>query len=254
MLLVAFAFLAGVVTIASPCILPLLPIVLAGSAGTGRARPYAIVAGFVLVFSLATLTFSLLVQSIGLPVGSLRVTAVAVLTLFGAVLLIPRLQLAFESIASRLATFGRSVQRDAPRAATGLGSGLVIGATLGLVWAPCVGPIMASVITLAAAGDVGGMSVAITLAYAAGTAIPMFLIIIGGKRLIARIGGVKRASGTIQRVFAALMIVTGVGIAFNADRAFQAYILDTFPALERSITFVEHNDVVDREIERLLEE
>jgi cytochrome c biogenesis protein CcdA len=199
-ILVGFAFIAGIVTIASPCILPLLPIVLSGSAGQGRARPYAIVAGFVAVFSAATLTFSLLVQATGIPTSALRWLAVAALAAFGLVMLVPRLQVWFESVAARVATAGQAVRVRAsagaaaaagrggaaaalvPRAGSGLGGGLVVGATLGLVWTPCVGPIMASVITLAATGSVTGVTVAITLAYALGTAIPMLLIILGARK------------------------------------------------------------------------
>ncbi len=252
MLLIAFSFLAGIVTIASPCIFPLLPIILTGSVGSGRFRPWGIVVGFVVVFSAATLTFAILVQAIGLPIGSLRWAAIMTLILFGSVMLVPRLQFAFEALAGRVAGIGQKMRGGVK--ANGFGAGLVLGSTLGLVWTPCVGPIMASVITVAAAGSISGSTVAVTIAYAAGTAIPMFLIIVGGKRVIARFGVIKRSGATIQRVFAVLMIVTGVGIAFNLDRMFQAYMLDAFPALERSITFFEYSPVVDREIDRLIVE
>jgi cytochrome c biogenesis protein CcdA len=267
-ILVGFAFIAGIVTIASPCILPLLPIVLSGSAGQGRARPYAIVAGFVAVFSAATLTFSLLVQATGIPTSALRWLAVAALAAFGLVMLVPRLQVWFESVAARVATAGQAVRARASAGAfagasagaaaaagrgggSGLGGGLVVGATLGLVWTPCVGPIMASVITLAATGSVTGVTVAITLAYALGTAIPMLLIILGGRALLARLGGVKRAGVTIQRVFASLMIVVAAAIALNLDRQFQAVVLDAFPGIEEGITAIEENELVDEELNAL---
>jgi cytochrome c biogenesis protein CcdA len=268
-ILVGFAFIAGIVTIASPCILPLLPIVLSGSAGQGRARPYAIVAGFVVVFSAATLTFSLLVQATGISTSALRWVAVAVLAGFGLVMLVPRLLVWFESLAARVATAGQAVgarasgggteaagsggagAAAAPRAGSGLGGGLVVGASLGLVWTPCVGPIMASVITLAATGSVTGATVAITLAYALGTAIPMLLIILGGRALLTRLGGVKRAGVTIQRVFASLMIVVAGAIALNLDRQFQAVVLDAFPGLAEGITAVEENELVEEELDAL---
>lgn len=248
MILVGFAFLAGIVTIASPCILPLLPIVLSGATGSGRSRPYGIVVGFVLLFSVSTLTFSLLVQATGLSPNALRWTAVVVLALFGLVLLIPELLARFEVLASRVASAGRGVQGATT---SGFGGGLVVGGTLGLVWTPCVGPIMASVITLAAAGAVSGIAVAITLAYSLGTALPMLAIILGGRLLVERLAAVKRSSPVIQRVFAVLMILVAVGIAFNLDRQFQTWVLDTFPRLEQGIISVEQNERVYNELDEL---
>lgn len=248
MILVGFAMLAGVVTIASPCILPLLPIVLSGSTGGGTARPYGIVAGFVLLFSTATLAFSVIVQATGISPNALRWIAVVVLSLFGLVMLLPSLLARFEAWASKVAGAGSSIQR---RAGSGFTGGLVVGGTLGLVWTPCVGPIMASVITLAATGAVTGLSVAVTVAYAIGTAIPMLAIILGGRALFSRLGSVKRASLALQRTFAVLMIVVAAAIALNLDRQFQALVLDAFPGLEQSIISVEQNDRVRAELQRL---
>ncbi len=250
MILIGFAFLAGIVTIASPCILPLLPIVLSGSTGAGKLRPFGIVTGFVLVFTLATLGLSALVRATGVSPNVTRWIAVVVLALFGIVMLVPKLTILMESFASRLATAGSRAQM-ATREATGFGPGLVVGATLGLVWTPCVGPIMASVITLAATGAVGGVAVAVTVAYALGTGLPMLGIIIGGRALVGRLSGLKKAGGAIQRVFATLMILVAAAIAFNLDRDFQVWVLDTFPALERGITAIERNDLVEEELDRL---
>ena len=264
MILIAFAFLAGVVTIASPCILPLLPIVLSGSAGGGRLRPYGIVAGFVVTFTVATLTFSILVQATGLSPNALRWAAVVMLAAFGLVMLVPKLQVWFEGVAARIATAGQRVQSAAAtsqgspaaasrsrRLSSGFAGGFIVGVTLGLVWTPCVGPIMASVITLAATGSVSGTTVAVTIAYALGTGIPMLLIIIGGKALFSRLGGVKKAGIRIQRVFAGLMIVVAAAIAFNLDRQFQSFILDTFPGLETGLTRIEESDLVSDQLDRL---
>lgn len=257
MVLVPFAFLAGVVTIASPCILPLLPLILSGSAGTGRARPYGIVAGFVVTFSAATLTFALLVQATGIPTETLRWVAVVVLAAFGVVMLVPRFLARFEGLASRVAAAGHrigttgSVHAPGADTSSGLAGGLLMGVTLGLVWTPCVGPIMASVITLAATGSLSGMTVGITLAYALGTAGPMLLIIIGGKAVLRRVAAARNAGAIVQRVFASLMIVVAAAIAFNLDRQFQGAVLDAFPGLEQGITAIERNRVVEEELDRL---
>ena len=250
MVLVGFAFLAGIVTIASPCILPLLPIVLSGSAGKGRLRPYGIVTGFVLVFTVATLALSALVRATGISPNVTRLIAVVVLAAFGLVMLIPRLTMIMEGFASRLATAGSKAQGSMSEQ-SGFAPGLVVGATLGLVWTPCVGPIMAGVITLAATGSVSGVAVAVTIAYALGTGIPMLAIILGGRALASRLSGIKKAGLAIQRTFAVLMIAVSAAIAFNLDRQFQSWVLDTFPALERGITAIERNDRVEAELDRL---
>jgi cytochrome c biogenesis protein CcdA len=274
MILIGFAFLAGIVTIASPCILPLLPIVLSGSAGSGKLRPYGIVAGFIVTFTVVTLTFSILVQATGLSPNALRWAAVVMLAAFGLVMLVPRFQLWFESLAGRLATAGHRVQAaasagsgavpsalaaigDAPtqvgsgRRSNGFVGGLIVGVTLGLVWTPCVGPIMASVITLAATGALSATSIGVTIAYALGTGIPMLLLIIGGKAIVSRLSGIKKAGLTIQRIFAGLMIVVAAAIALNLDRQFQSFVLDTFPGLATSLTSIEESDLVADELDRM---
>ena len=152
-----FAFLSGIVTILSPCILPVLPVVLSGSVG-GRSRPFGVITGFVVSFSVFTLILSSLVQALGIPPDTLRVAAVVLIVLFGLVLLVPRLRLGFEMIASRLAGAGGG--RTGSR---GFSGGLLTGFSLGLVWTPCVGPIMASVISLAVTQSVDGGSVFIII-------------------------------------------------------------------------------------------
>ncbi|HVO39373.1 MAG TPA: cytochrome c biogenesis protein CcdA, partial [Spirochaetia bacterium] len=165
--LLAFAFISGVITILSPCILPVLPIVLSGSVGGGKARPFGVLAGFVASFTVFTLALSAIVHALGIPADALRWVAVVLIVLFGIVMLVPRLRDGFELLASRIASRGtRQGAIPAPGAGAvaaggaagagavaarraGFGSGLVVGLSLGLVWTPCVGPIMASVISLA---------------------------------------------------------------------------------------------------------
>src|SRR3989344_6387176 len=94
-LLIIFAFLAGIVTILSPCILPILPIILSSSIGTteiGKARPFGVIVGFILSFTFFTLFLSSIVKLIGIPAESLRVFSVVVIALFGTTMLIPKFQ------------------------------------------------------------------------------------------------------------------------------------------------------------------
>ena len=236
--LLPFAFLSGLVTILSPCILPVLPVVLSGSVG-GKRRPFGVITGFVVSFSIFTLILSSLVQALNIPPDTLRVVAVVLILLFGLVMLVPRLRDGFEMIASRLAKVGGNQKQS-----NGFGGGLLIGVSLGLVWTPCVGPIMASVISLAITQSVDGGSVIIILVYSLGTAIPMLAIMLGGRSLLKRVPSLSRNTVKIQRVFGVLMILVAVTIAFGWDRSFQSAILRIFPNYGSGLTAFEDTDSV----------
>ncbi len=195
--LLAFAFVSGVITILSPCILPVLPIVLSGGVGGGRARPFGVLAGFVVSFTAFTLSLSAIVQALGIPVDALRIVAVVLILLFGVVMLVPWLRDRFEMLTSRLAARGNragSARTDTSGWA-GFGGGVLVGLSLGLIWTPCVGPIMASVISLALTQHVDGGSVFITLAYTVGTSIPMLGVMLGGRALLDKVPGLKKHAG-----------------------------------------------------------
>lgn len=244
--LIAFSFVAGIVTILSPCILPVLPIVLSGGISGGKSRPLGVVAGFILSFTFFTLAISTIVRLTGLPVDVLRTLSVVVVFLFGLTLLLPMFQVWMELLFNKLARF-------APIRSSGSGfsGGFLLGISLGLIWTPCVGPIIASVITLAATRMVNLGAVLITLAYATGTAIPMLGITYGGRGLLNRMPGLLRNTDKIQRVFGVLMILVAIAINFNLDRKFQVYILDRFPQYGVGLTSIEDNTLVRKSLETL---
>ena len=140
----------------------------------------------------------------GLSPDALRVAAVAIMVLFGLVLVVPPLQAAFERLAARIAALAGGGRRAA---APGFWGGVPVGLSLGLVWTPCVGPIMASVISLALTERVDGGAVLITLAYALGTSLPMLAVMIGGRALLARVPALTRNAAGIQKGFGVLMIL-----------------------------------------------
>ena len=247
-LLIAFAFLAGVVTILSPCILPILPIILSSTIGgqnTGKSRPLGVVTGFILSFTLFTLFLSTIVQISGISADALRFVSVAVIALFGLSLLLPQFQVLVERMFSKLAGFMPSGQNR-----KGFGGGLLIGFSVGLLWTPCVGPILASVISLAITGTVTFDAFLITLAYSLGTAIPMFLIMLGGQNALRRVPWLLANLGYIQKLFGVLMILTAIGIFFNVDRKFQTYFLNTFPQYGTGLTQFEDNDAIRNALDK----
>jgi len=247
--ILVFAFISGVVTILSPCILPVLPILLSGTVGGGKARPAGVVAGFAVTFTVFTLALSALIRALGISSDLLRLFAVAVLVLFGLVMLVPRLQLLFERFASRLARRSGTVNRgaagkNAQGQLAGFGGGVAVGFSLGVVWTPCVGPIMASVISLAVTQQVDGGAVLITLAYTLGTSIPMLGVMTGGRALLTRNPRLAGRTAGIQRIFGVLMIVVGIAIGFGWDRQFQSAVLAAFPNYGAGLTALEDSSRV----------
>ena len=241
--LVLFAFLAGIITVLSPCILPVLPIVLSASTADGKRRPFGVIAGFITSFSVFTLTLSTLVQLLKLPPNFMRIFAAVVILLLGLSLIVPKFQEIFERAASRLSGKGA-----AGTVRTGFIGGFITGLSLGMVWAPCVGPIMAAVITLAITESVTWRAVLITVVYSIGTAIPLFAVMQGGRQLLTKVSWLKTNSGRIQRVFAALMLVAAIGIFFNLDRRFQSWMLDKFPGYGSALTRLEENKIIDENL------
>lgn len=244
-ILILFAFIAGVVTILSPCILPVLPIILSGSVGDKR-KPLGIILGFIASFTFFTVFLSTLVQLLGLSADVLRTVAIVVIFALGISLLFPQVQTFIEIMFSRISSrFGNR------KSQSGFIGGVITGLSLGLVWAPCVGPILASVITLAATSQISVAVILITLAYSLGTSIPMFAIMYSGQRLTARLPQVMKYTTKIQQGFGVLMILTALAIYFNIDRQFQTALLEKFPQYGTGLTQFENNPLVEKQLENL---
>lgn len=249
LVLILFAFLGGIVTILSPCILPILPIILSGAVGGGKQKPYGIVTGFILSFTFFTLFLTSLVNATGLSADWLRHISVIILIAFALVIISPQIQARVEKIFSALASrVPRSTNRQ------GFTGGLIIGLSLGLLWTPCVGPILASVISLALTGSVTGSAFLITMAYALGTAIPMLAVMHGGRQLLQRVPWLLNNAGHIQKIFGFIMILTALMIFFNWDRKFQSYILEKFPNYGTTLTGLENNDLIKKNLKEVMDQ
>src|SRR6266516_6448084 len=190
-LLIAFAFVAGAGTAVSPCVLPVLPIVLSAGATGGRRRPLGIVTGLALSFTFATVALVYVIAALGLPGDLPRTIAIVVLIAFGIALMAPPLAARLEAWLQSLG--GRFAPR--PSRGDGFGAGLVIGASLGFVYAPCAGPILAGVITVSASQSFTAGRLAVALGYAAGSAVVLYLLALGGRRLTTRLA---RRSAALQ--------------------------------------------------------
>ncbi len=245
--LLLFAFLSGLVTIAAPCIWPILPIILSSAATGGKRRPLGIVTGLVASFTVATLALSSLVRALGFSPDGLRLFSVVVIALLGVSLLVPAVGTRLEGFVSRLlGRFGKSRAEGA-----GFGSGFLTGAALGIVWAPCAGPILAAVATLAATRSVSIEAVLVTLAFGVGIGIPLFLFAIFGQRLFSANRFLRAYTGRIQQVFGVIMILAAFAIYTGYDKTLQSKLLDLFPNYGSFLNRFEDRPEVEKALDDL---
>jgi cytochrome c biogenesis protein CcdA/thiol-disulfide isomerase/thioredoxin len=199
--LVPIAFAAGVITVFTPCILPVLPIVFAGGPGTKR-RPYAIAAGLVTTFTAFLLASAWLWGLLGISAKHQIQIGAVLLGLLAVTLIVPRIG---QWLERPLAFLTRYRFGDA-------GGGFLLGASLGLVFVPCGGPILAALTSNVARDRVGGWLVVIALAYAIGAALPMLAIAAGGRRAVTSFrqhAQAVRVAGGVLMAAAAVVIYNG---------------------------------------------
>jgi cytochrome c biogenesis protein CcdA/thiol-disulfide isomerase/thioredoxin len=223
LLLVLFAFVAGAGTAVTPCVLPVLPALLASAGTGGRRRPLGVIVGLTATFTIAIVALASVIDGVGLPDGAVRTIAVVVLLVFGLSLLVPSVAARIEAPLSRLARFGPSDRGE------GFWSGLVVGGGLGFVYAPCAGPILAAVVSVSATRGASGELVAVALGYAAGSAVVLLLIAYGGRAVVERIRRAGRGPA-VQRGLGLVMVATAVAVATDLDVRFQTALANDFPA------------------------
>lgn len=241
LILISFAFLAGLATVLAPCVLPVLPVVLASGATGGRKRPLGIATGIVVAFTISIFALGRLIQC-GITADSGRWVAVVVLTVVGLVLLVPAIGERFEAWVSRFLP-QRQVKGE------GFWGGFLVGAALGLAWTPCVGPIMAAVITLAGSSFTIGLLL-ITLAFGLGAAVPLFLLALGASAWLKKLRGPKLAR--LNQIFGAVTLLVALALLMQWDRSVQTWFIERVPAFAEGITApLEGSDAVQRELERL---
>jgi cytochrome c biogenesis protein CcdA/thiol-disulfide isomerase/thioredoxin len=242
-LLILFGFVAGAATAVSPCVLPVLPIALSAGATGGRRRPLGIVAGLAVSFTFATVALVYVIDALGLAGDLLRNVAIFVLIGFGLILLVPPLAARVEAVLSRL-TAGTRVAKSGE----GFWSGTAVGASLGLVYAPCAGPILAGVITVSASQPFTVGRLAVAFSYGLGSAAVLYLLMLGGRRLTAPLA--RRGPG-LQMAMGAVMVVVALAMLGEYDIKFQNRIAGDLPSFlvnpskELEETAAAHDALVD---------
>lgn len=241
MLKIFFAFLAGLLTVGAPCVLPLLPILLGTSVGqTSRYRPLFITLGFIITFSAVALIFTLFTSFLGISQEVLRGIALVLLVVFGLLMLWPSL---FEKISIYFGKYTNKANEISERSGSGNFGGFVLGIMLGIIWTPCAGPVLGSIITLIVTSQSIAKASGLLVAYAIGAGIPMLLIAYGGQYITTRVRGLAKYTRPIQQVFGVLILALAVSIYFQYDIKLQDKLARRIPGtLEIEKKLVEKYD------------
>ncbi|HEY0228483.1 MAG TPA: cytochrome c biogenesis protein CcdA, partial [Mycobacterium sp.] len=223
-------FLGGLITGISPCVLPVLPVIFLSGADGSRglrsaARPYLVIAGLVCSFSLATLVGSALLTALHLPQDAIRWTGLVVLTLIGLGLIFPPVQHLIERPFARLPQFQNKSSTD----------GFVLGLTLGALYVPCAGPVLAAIVVAGGTESIGPGTLVLTAAFAVGNALPLLAFALAGQRVAERVSAFRRRQRAIQIAGGLMMIVLAVGLVFNLPATLQRAIPDYTTAMQNRL-------------------
>jgi cytochrome c-type biogenesis protein len=228
-------FLAGMATVMTPCILPILPLVLSGSVGS-RMRPLAIVTGMSITFTTMGILVSA-VASFSFFAEYLRWFSIFFIIGMGAVLFDDDINEGYVRISSLiLNSAGERIsfpEKLSSRAAgDGIPGGLFLGMSLGIVWIPCAGPILGAVLAYAAGSTGAGNllhGVILLLVYSLGAGIPMLIIAYSGKSISGKIKWFVKRAPFFKKLSGLILILSGLMMLFGIDRYLQTLLLFYFP-------------------------
>jgi cytochrome c biogenesis protein CcdA len=230
MIEIALAFAAGLLTAGAPCILPLLPVLLGASIGQqDRWRPLFLVAGFIMAFSGFAILFGSFSTILGLSHDTLRKVSVVLLGSFGILLLWPR---PYEWLMVRLSGLLSFAAAIAPRAGSGHIGGLVLGLTLGVLWTPCAGPVLGSILTLIATSENLTRAALLLVTYAIGAGMPILLIAYGGQYATTHVRRFTPYTPALQRIFGAAVLLVALAFYTQYDTVVAVWLSDFYPNLQ----------------------
>lgn len=237
--LVLIGFLGGLITGISPCILPVLPVIFFSGTQSAREdgavktkpslsetlRPYRVISGLVLSFSVVTLAGSALLTLLHLPQDAIRWVALVALVAIGVGLIFPKFEALLEKPFSRL-----------PQKQFGSGSsGFGLGLALGVLYVPCAGPVLAAIVIAGATGTIGLPTIALTLSFAVGAALPLLFFALAGRRVAERVAAFRRRQREIRIAAGVVTILLAVALVFNLPAALQRAIPDYTGKLQETV-------------------
>ncbi|MEM6987160.1 MAG: cytochrome c biogenesis CcdA family protein [Pseudomonadota bacterium] len=223
-----WATLAGMLTLINPCVLPLLPIIIASSLQQGRGGPIALAAGLILSFVTVGVGITAFGHAIGLDTDAVNRIAAGVMVVFGAVLLVPRLQLALANASAPLA--GAADRRLNTQGGEGLIGQFAVGLLLGAVWSPCVGPTLGGAIGLAATGENLGQAAITMVAFGVGVAIVLLALSYGSRELVGRRRErLQRLMPYAKPIMGVVLVLVGLALWFHLHQYAEVWLLDRMP-------------------------
>jgi len=228
---IILVFAAGLVTIFKPCCLPLVPAVMSGSSG-GRLRPFAVVSGMTLSFTLMGTLVSGFGAAFGGFADTLRSLSILFIMGMGVVLFDEDINMEFIKISSTLTQGVRSrtgFLNSSGKPEHGLFGGFFLGMSLGIVWIPCVGPILGAV--LAYVASVGNITYGawMLFVYSVGMSLPMLSIAYYGKKVTNRYKWFMRNGEVLKKLAGLVLIIVGVMLLFNIDKLMIRVLSPYFP-------------------------
>ena len=222
------ALAAGSLSTLSPCVLPLLPIILGTALAAHRFGTYALAAGLTLSFTLIGVFIASLGIGLGLDQTVFRSIAATLLIVFGIILLSAPLQEKFALATSGLSGAGQTLLTKV--SLDGLPGQFILGLLLGIVWTPCVGPTFGAAVTLASSGQNLGQVTLVMALFAIGVSIPLVALGLVSRRAMAGVRGRMLAVGKIgKQVLGGIMLLLGGMILSGTDKLLEAWILQAAP-------------------------
>jgi cytochrome c biogenesis protein CcdA len=223
-----WAYVAGTLTLINPCVLPLLPIIIAAAFQGSRLGPLMLALGLTLSFAVIGVGVTAFGHLAGIDQMSINRAAAIAMVLFGIILLVPRAQDLLARVASPLASRANiGIERVQ---GAGVFGQLAVGVLLGAVWSPCVGPTLGGAIGLAASGENLGQAGVTMLAFGIGVSTVLLALAYGSRKILnARRERLMSWMPWAKPVMGATLLVVGVSIFFHLDRMIEGRLLDLMP-------------------------
>ena len=222
------AFLAGGLSILSPCVLPILPIVLGAAAGEHRLAPLALAAGLALSFTVVGMFVATIGFAIGLDGDVFRAAAAVILIALGVVLMVPAAQARLALAAAPIGAWTET--RFGGVSGQGVGGQFGVGLLLGAVWSPCVGPTLGAASVLAARGEDLGAVAAVMLAFGLGAGLPLAVLGTVGRTWLLRVRGKLLSAGSVGKlVIGLVLVIVGLAVLAGTDKALEAWLVQASP-------------------------
>ncbi|PPC94670.1 MAG: cytochrome C biogenesis protein [Methylotenera sp.] len=225
---IALSFIAGVLSLLSPCVLPIIPILLASAISTHRFGPFALAAGLTLSFTVIGVALASFGTVLGIEPDIFRKIMAGLLVVFGIILLFPLLQSKFANATSGVSGSGQNLLN---RFSTdSLFGQFIIGIFLGVIWSPCVGPTLGAAMALASQGE-GFLNLAtVMFSFGLGAGIPLILLGKLSQQSLQKIRNKLFKAGDIgKKIFGVLLLISGLLILTGTDKLMEARILDAAP-------------------------